>query len=393
MGMAASQARLLSLTARLHDIELNAQSIMSQKLALATQKDALYQEYNAALDATALKVAVYDSFGDKNYIDANYANLCGYVEGRKNQYALTDSRTGNLIVSEKVKEAYDGYGQDKYAFAYAMLGFSESFNWEDYASLNATGQDVGKIGCTYGSQEELGYIDEGDGTYSLYMTQCEQNVFENHQDDTDLMNLYEAIGNAEDKKAKQEALDAFRNELYKKYDSEIFKEMNKEKGASEDLYGYSGVEKEVFKGLEWDDIEEEFNHYVTLWSAINEAGGCQTIDPRFESGEDGTKWFQNMVESGMITIQMYNYSKKEWSDTSFATSTSNNHLQEVQDDKDLKKAEAKYEHELDIINRKDTKYDTELSKLETERTAITTEMDSIKKVKDDNIERTFGIFS
>jgi len=59
----------------------------------------------------------------------------------------------------------------------------------------------------------------------------------------------------------------------------------------------------------------------------------------------------------------------------------------------MKKAEAEYEHELDIINRKDTKFDQDLSKLETERTSITTEVDSIKKVRDDNIERTFGIFS
>ena len=205
MGMSASQARLLSLTARLHDVELQAQSIMSQKLALATQKDALYQEYNAALEATSLKVAVYDDLGDKNYIDANYANLCNYVKGRYNQYALRDNKTGKLIVSEKVKEMYDQFGQDKYAFAYAMLGFENNFEWEYAGASNATGQDVGKIGCTYGNQEELGYIDEGDGTYSLYMTQCEQKVFENHQDDTDLMNLYEAIGNAEDKKAKQEA--------------------------------------------------------------------------------------------------------------------------------------------------------------------------------------------
>ena len=65
----------------------------------------------------------------------------------------------------------------------------------------------------------------------------------------------------------------------------------------------------------------------------------------------------------------------------------------MQDDKDLKRAEAEYNHELDIINRKDTKFDTELSKLETERIAITTEIDSIKSVKDDHIERTFGIFS
>ena len=51
------------------------------------------------------------------------------------------------------------------------------------------------------------------------------------------------------------------------------------------------------------------------------------------------------------------------------------------------------EYELKKINAKDTKYDKELSKLETERTAIKQEMDSIKTVKNDNIERTFGIFS
>ena len=65
---------------------------------------------------------------------------------------------------------------------------------------------------------------------------------------------------------------------------------------------------------------------------------------------------------------------------------------EVQDDTGLKAAEAKYEHELDIIDRKETKMDNELAKLETERKAITTELDSLKSVKDDNIDRTFGIF-
>ena len=51
MGMAASQARLLTLTSRLHDVEYKAQNIESQKIALATQKDELYQNYCDALDA------------------------------------------------------------------------------------------------------------------------------------------------------------------------------------------------------------------------------------------------------------------------------------------------------------------------------------------------------
>ena len=45
MGMAASQARLLQITARMHDIEFKAQSIEDAKISLATQRDELYKDY------------------------------------------------------------------------------------------------------------------------------------------------------------------------------------------------------------------------------------------------------------------------------------------------------------------------------------------------------------
>ena len=45
------------------------------------------------------------------------------------------------------------------------------------------------------------------------------------------------------------------------------------------------------------------------------------------------------------------------------------------------------------IDKKDQKFDLDLSKLETERTALTTEYESVKKVIQDNVDRTFGIFS
>ena len=137
----------------------------------------------------------------------------------------------------------------------------------------------------------------------------------------------------------------------------------------------------------------EFNYYVALFEQIQAAGGCVEFDSRYESGEEGETWFNNMVKAGLVIINVYNSDTEEWEQTSVATSTNENYLQEVQDDTDLKKAEAKYEHELDIINRKDSKFDQDLSKLETERTAITTEIDSIKTVRDDNTDRTFGIFS
>ena len=393
MGMAASQARLLTLTARLHDVELKAQNIMSQKIALATQKDELYQDYCDALDATSIKVAYWDGGAGTTYVDANYSTLCTYNPDRKKQYALMDNNTGNLIVSEKVAETYDTFGNDKYAFAYAMLGFDTNYNWE---SAGTTSQESGKFvgiigGGTDGAGSELGYILESDGSYSLYMTECERMAYEDNKATyPELEEKYEAIENVDGKADKQKALDAFRELLYNK--------------CSEAIYDYMNINKQGTKGedtdlklpeTEWSDIKAEFNYYVNLWSAIHDAGGCQVVDPAYESGEEGNNWFNNMVESGMVTIRVWDDTgaAKSWSDTSVATSTNNNHLQEMQNDKDLKKAEAEYEHELSIINRKDTKYDTELSKLETERTSITTEMESIEKVRDENIERTFGIFS
>ena len=381
MGMAASQARLLSLTGRLHDVELKAQNLMAQKIALATQKDELYQEYCDALDATKIKVAFMDGAANTTYVDANYSSLCTYNENRVKQYAIKDNRTGNLIVSKDVYENYETFGNDKYAFAYAMLGFDASFGW----TAPEQGCEIG-IGT---AQEDYGFPSEGGTGNSLYMTEAEQNVYNaKSTEDAELAEYYQAILDAEGDSAKKEALEVFREYLYDKYSSEIFEEMNKDKQESPEF-------SEAMDERTWDNIKFEFNYYINLWNAIEQAGGCQVIDPINEGGDSGTEWFNNMVEAGLITIQVFNDTGEAnvWSDTSVATSTNNNYLQEKEDETNLKKAEAKYNHELDIINRKDTKFDTELSKLEAERTAITTEMDSIKKVRDDNTERTFGIFS
>lgn len=68
-------------------------------------------------------------------------------------------------------------------------------------------------------------------------------------------------------------------------------------------------------------------------------------------------------------------------------------LQEVTDEVDLKKAEAKYESDMRKINSKDAKFDTDLAALESERNAIKTEMDTLKSVAKDNVDRTYKLFS
>lgn len=394
MGMAASQARLLTLTSRLHDIEYKAQNIESQKIALATQKDEVFQIYNDAMDAKKIQVAYDNGDGTKSFVDANFSNVCGYSQDRARQYALTDSRTGKVIVDDNTAQMYETFDNDKYGFAWAMMGFDAS-----YSSFGNEDYEMDMIGS--GNTSAAAYSDEG--SYVI-MSEVEQMVYDKYADsDSKLKTYYDDVCNARDNGTiteRKEALDAFRNYLYTgkegKYAKEIYSYMRINKEQDQ----YKDPESATEHGEMDTDFPDamdksEFNYYVYLFELIQDAGGCTTIDPQYTSGDEANTWFNNMVSSGRVIISEFNPNQpsKGWKETSVATSTNGNYLKEVQDDAGLKKAEAEYEHELDIINRKDTKFDKELKNLETERTAITTEIESIDKVKGDNIERTFGIFS
>ena len=396
MGMAASQARLLTLTSRLHDVEYKAQNIESQKIALATQKDELYQNYCDALDATKIQVAFNNGDGTRNFVDATFSTLCTYNENRFAQYSLTDSKTGKVIVDSKTADIYEDYNTDKYAFAYAMLGMDGDFGWpvDNDTGRMSMGMEVG-IGV---SGEDYGYGQASNGLNNLFMTDVEKAVFDKHYEENDKLkkaydNLTETCDSDETSMSDQrKALEDFRDTLYNEYGTEIYKYMrlNKNDDTNTDPDSATAEFNEDFPE---EYPQSEFMYYANLFEQIQAAGGCQEIDPQYESGDEGNAWLNNMVETGRVTINVYNSNKKEWQETNVATSTNTNYLQEVQDETDLKKAEAEYEYELDKINAKDTKFDQDLSKLETERSSITTEMESIQKVRDDNIERTFGIFS
>ena len=398
MGMSASQANLLTLTSRLHDIEYKAQNIESKKIALATQKDELYQTYCDALDKTKIKVAFRNSNGTSSYVDATFSSVCTYDENRQKQYAIRDSQTGKVIVDSEVYNAYtEGCFSDKYSFAWAMMGMGLSYSYSDVNMNGAYGQG-NQVGIGTNSEGNFG-SETTEGSENLFMTDAERYAFDKYKAEnpsgkvvTAYNNLLETSNNSESTTSeKREALNSFRSELYS--NSEIrnntYEYMRRDKTAPQEPVEYN------------EDLPENmdiqmFNYYVNLFDEIQANGGCQEIDAQYTSGDDGAEWFNNMVTSGRVLIDFFddnNSAKKEWKETSVATSTNQNYLTEVSDEKDLKKAEATYEYELDKINKKDTKYDQDLSKLETERTSITTEMDAIKTVRNDNIERTFGIFS
>ena len=90
MGLAASQARLLTLTSRLSSIELKQQSIANAKILLANDSEAVSSKYTTALNNQTLL------FSDgKNETELSYENLAaaGY----------TVRRTGDGVVANSAK--------------------------------------------------------------------------------------------------------------------------------------------------------------------------------------------------------------------------------------------------------------------------------------------------
>ena len=378
MGMAASQARLLTITARMHDVEYQAQSIQNAKIQLATQSDEVYQDYLEALDATTLTVK--DSNG--NTISANFNNLWGRnaVDTVINKYAIQDEH-GNLIVSEDIKEAYDNYMTDKgdatsspYGFALYMIGGAESVKLEDLENdCDEVYADISKDSDIIASNAYKAIASAKDDMKKIL----------NGNDYNDLKD--------EDKEKYDKAEKTYYNLMYTNYAERIY---NKNVGAnSADDYENYGIE-------EYNSTD--FNYYVNIFRQIQACGGCVSITS-FDGGLGGNAatdgdWLKNQLENGRFSISIINTDKKtgevDMSTTSIATDTFVGTTTTTSIDKRAyAKAEAEYEYETKKIDAKDKKYDNELSKLETEREALKTEYDSVKKVISDNIERTFGIFS
>lgn len=392
MGMAASQARLLCITARIHDVEYQAQSIQHAKVQLATQSDQIYQEYLEALDATTLTVNAMDTnSGASSVVAATFNNLCSrnkVMPADGSNYAIRNAQ-GLLVVEDDIEEGY---------YQFTRAGYDDPYQFAMFMIGDDSGAGIGHLGAGYNNFGEK-------------LQAAEKSVFNNldavlkddkttlgklHKKLTDLLgsdDIYDAdaynrniAGDDEKVKEYDETLAQFQKALYQAHAGEIYKEA-------------SGQDTDY-------DVKEDFNstlfnYYVSIYNQIRACGGCVSIDEY--DGPDGdasnnSQWLQSMVQSGQFSIETVKTDSKTGDVSLNATSPSSDSCltytpTSTIDNRALAKAEAEYEHKLKQIDKKDQKFDMDLSELETERTALTTEYESVKKVIEDNVDRTFGIFS
>lgn len=116
MGMSASQARLLTLTARLSDLELSAQRISNSKLRLASETEKIATDYTKALNEESIKLLTgCNSSGASTYADLTYENLTGVNSPLTSQYGLSDGN-GKLLVTQAIAASYKSANGDLTSF-------------------------------------------------------------------------------------------------------------------------------------------------------------------------------------------------------------------------------------------------------------------------------------
>ncbi len=102
MGMSASQARLLSLTSRMHDLEFQAQGIQYSKLDLIDLKQKEYDEYLEALDATKFQMSIVTPEG-KQLQDITYTNMImANTGGGIHPMYIVTNNAGQIYLPEQI---------------------------------------------------------------------------------------------------------------------------------------------------------------------------------------------------------------------------------------------------------------------------------------------------
>ena len=149
MGMAAGQARLLSITTRMSDNELRAQLINNDKMRLATKSAQVSEAYTTALNNAQMMFTNYDSQNKTSYQELTYNALTAY-NPYNNQYAISNS-SGQVLVSEKDATNFKNANGDlntfltSYGLKYSTDYFSSLINTNiKTANSNITDAD-GKV--------------------------------------------------------------------------------------------------------------------------------------------------------------------------------------------------------------------------------------------------------
>jgi len=179
MGLSASQARLLNLTARLSDLELHAQQISNSKIRLAMNGAEASEEYERALDKEELFIRTgVNSDGTAAEQDLSYFNLTGVNSPLLTQYGLCDTN-GRILVTQQEAGAFKQANGSVEDFC-DLMGAPTTITYSNSSGVTLTQTQYDAAGQAYQDAEKAlndygqnngnphvqGYTSDGNWAYS-----------------------------------------------------------------------------------------------------------------------------------------------------------------------------------------------------------------------------------
>lgn len=452
MGISASQARLLSITARLTSNEYESQQISNAKMRLATKSEQASNEYIAALNTRQLQFVTYDAQGQA-ITEALTANALYQYSDMKNQYALLNAN-GQVMVSTLDAKNFEKaaslteflalYGVEKTYKTESLAKNAQLLEtdsnaggvrdyltkWEeaiDAAIASRYPDDAGNVGAL--ASDERFQLDKAAAFYeygealSFYEKQV---TLYNSGVNVDISGATERLSTAKQKYSDTITFDKWvqskayetstaKNDGVYENSMKYYEVLEEFLAEAEDL-GCTNVTKAGDNGVFKYNDATKAQWYTNLWYKMNGASSDKSVqgnraanytvlDPKLAASKD---WLQDALEQGIISIEVASYKDASnlvedesrpltvklqgisWTPTEYGSCID---FTEVDDEAAIAKAEAEYQKKNNEISAKDKRYQSKIKTLDTEHNALQTQYESVKSAMTKNIDRSFKTFS
>ncbi len=343
MGLSASQARYLQLTARRSDNEFEAQQINNSRTAIADKMEDISTKYTNGINNRQLNFVTSNGDGTKidsvrlnyNTITAEYPNGLGYQ--------LTDSYGTEVRPNEKNATAIREQ---------AKADLAEAKNSKVFRVL---------------SENENG---------------------ETVQTEITGANFAEYYGNS----------DAVQNKNGQLVDSATFLSNISNMSATEfnqywNSFGFSFVSGNAMD--EYQDPQVLVDAQNAYEAAMQEADEIESKACIYDDRCLDSDYLEEQLRSGNWTLYKLSDSSVDeqgnlkWEQVHYGSVASISDTLYTEDDASIS---AEYETQMDYYQHKDKQLELQLQRLQTSHNALQTEIDSVKKVIETNVDKSFKTF-
>ena len=506
MGMAASQGRLLFMTARLSNNEFEQQSVAYSKQRLAEMSQLANDKYLEALNATSYQILTGYNGTTANFENVTYSQLTGPNNVAVGKQYIVQDVNGKILVTQAIAKAFEEANGDYNKFL-AKFGLTQSDidvndsvaslkaiheAWDKYLvsvgqGINAaptnTGYDIENGGdsrhilgfgftpTTIGGDSgpyngypvyRTAYATDGgvnlnvtrqddDGNYytpafPVYITTKEDGTYiaaykdangveqsletwydveVDEEDPTTIVSFKDKDGNeievgdglyVHPYESANPGDTVFVPKLVTTSDVKIGEpyEVNElttpipyegTTAAQRALYDYAVAitaayyNKDEHVGLQNDKslityYQNIYNVMITkgytTYEKMRKDNYISSTDPKEDEAYRDDEWLVRQLKNGKLNISYFSAVERNFVSTSLDDDES---ITEKEDKSKMAIAEQVYNSTMNRIEKEDKYFDMQLNKLEAEHSALQTEYESVAKVIQKNVEKSFGTFN